>query len=236
MNVRRILLAVAATIVIAGVCVCALRPREPVYQGKRLSGWLNEMEELQSFPSIGRAQRWGRAEEAVRQMGTNAMPQLLQMLRVKDSWLKRQVMKLWSNQSIVPMPFKTATVRKRQAVLGISALGPAAKPYLPQMVELLSDRETASYAVGAMAGIGPDALAPLTAALESPHLEVRLHAALALWIVWSNAGDNAVRERAAAALQKIDPEAAASLGGLNPEAAAALRQLNSEAVVKLEEK
>jgi len=56
-----------------------LRVREPVYQGKPLSGW------LEGYDSPKNQQSWRQTDEAIRQIGPKAIPTLLQMLRVSES-------------------------------------------------------------------------------------------------------------------------------------------------------
>ena len=62
-----------------------LLEREPVYQGKSLSFWLQGYIQGGSYIGV-----WPEPEvdEAVRQIGTNAIPALLHMLRAHDSKLK----------------------------------------------------------------------------------------------------------------------------------------------------
>jgi hypothetical protein len=68
---------------IAGLIVWqVLREREPVYQGKGLRVWLKEARQEKR-----QAIQQGKAEAAVRQIGTNAIPTLLDMLRKRDSLL-----------------------------------------------------------------------------------------------------------------------------------------------------
>src|SRR5437773_9802336 len=56
-------------------------PREPVYHGRTLSSWLD-----QKFPMVRPPvqQDWRAADEAIRHIGTNAIPVLLNMLRATD--------------------------------------------------------------------------------------------------------------------------------------------------------
>ncbi|MCX6925106.1 MAG: hypothetical protein NT154_18120, partial [Verrucomicrobia bacterium] len=61
------------------------RAREPVYQGEPLSFWL-EGNELNSMNS-------GQIDALVREIGTNALPNLLRMLRAKDSPLRLKLMR-----------------------------------------------------------------------------------------------------------------------------------------------
>ena len=70
--------------------------REPVYRGKTLSAWLD------AYPySIGIGDGFGghraedQADEAVRQIGTNALPTLLQRLGACDSTLKVKIMDIF---------------------------------------------------------------------------------------------------------------------------------------------
>src|SRR5437879_1633304 len=65
----------------------AMRPHGPLYKGKHLSYWLRGY-------TPPKADRPGEpteleAKKAVHQIGTNAIPTLLQFLRAKDSTLTR---------------------------------------------------------------------------------------------------------------------------------------------------
>jgi hypothetical protein len=71
----RSLLAVLLVAVVGGLAWQVTRPREPVYQGKPLSYWLVRPARDPNF-------------NALRALGTNAIPTLLQMLRAKD-WTDR---------------------------------------------------------------------------------------------------------------------------------------------------
>ena len=63
----------------------ALRPREPVYEGKTLSDWLKILGHATGTTQI-------RAGTAILEMGTNALPALLEMLRSKDTWIDVKLM------------------------------------------------------------------------------------------------------------------------------------------------
>jgi HEAT repeat protein len=85
----RIALAVLLLVIAGLIAWQVLRPheREPVYQGKSLSVWLREYR--------GRGDVDG-ATHAVRQIGTNAIPTLLKMLRRKDSELVAGLVSFWN--------------------------------------------------------------------------------------------------------------------------------------------
>ena len=71
-------------------------PPEPVYQGRRLSDW------LKAHDRFSREE----AEEAVRRIGTNAIPSLLGMFRAKDSALKTRFIDLVEKQDFITLRFE----------------------------------------------------------------------------------------------------------------------------------
>jgi len=74
-----IALAVLLAALLAVVGWQVMRRQEPVYQGKPLSSWLI------ASATTGSPEAQEQANAAVRQVGTNALPTLLRMLRAKDS-------------------------------------------------------------------------------------------------------------------------------------------------------
>ncbi len=66
-----LLLGLCGLIAVVGVCLLCLRDKEPSYNGRTLSEWLDIAESYK--PPAQRAQ----ARHAVRVIGTNAFPQLL---------------------------------------------------------------------------------------------------------------------------------------------------------------
>src|SRR5579871_1016636 len=93
-------LRIAAVFVLAaaigGLARWTLRaPREPVYQGKRLSEWLKDANDINGETPVP------DAVNAIKAIGTNAVPFLIQMLQYKDSPLKFKLMKLADKQDFV---------------------------------------------------------------------------------------------------------------------------------------
>jgi hypothetical protein len=114
-----------------------LREREPVYQGKSLRVWLRE------YPLGENTGTSKMAEDAVRHIGTNAIPTLLEMLVAKDSKLKdlwdRHIPKLQFLPSWVRYPhwhnYDARTVNI-EAHLGFKILGADAKQAVPALMKL----------------------------------------------------------------------------------------------------
>jgi HEAT repeat protein len=129
---------------------------EPSYQGQSLSGWL---EKYQSTRVNGR--RSPDAEEAVRQIGTNALPTLIRMLRARDSSLKQAAMKWSSKQRLIKLNLTPATKLRFHAQAGYDILGPTAAAQVPELTLILKNDNVAQVrqcAAAALGSIGDQAL------------------------------------------------------------------------------
>jgi HEAT repeat protein len=169
------------------VCIFCFAPagrKEPIYRGKTLTQWLKRLDDGEadgissgSLPTFTRAQI--EAAEAIRRIGTNALPLLMDDIHAhpseKDMWIQlnrkldRFTMQHFGRRSL-DLADVTAKDRVRwRAAQGLSALGPLAKPAVPQLTRLLftnyfhSSIKEAAYA---LAGIGPDGIAVLTNSIQ----------------------------------------------------------------------
>src|SRR5437899_940581 len=95
----RAIASVVLLAVVAFAAFFALRPREPVYQGKRLSEWLADLN------CAGRGQINQEAENAIRQIGTNALPFLVTDLCTLDSSCKLGLMRWYNKWSPIKLRF-----------------------------------------------------------------------------------------------------------------------------------
>jgi hypothetical protein len=145
---RVILLSVGVAIVTAVVGIYALRPREPVYRGKPLSFWLEGYR-----PSQLGGPEQTNADEAILQVGTNAIPTLLRMARAKDSALTLKLVELTQKQRFLRFDYIRASERNIQAVHGFRQLSAAAKDAVSEPFHSLP-QETTPAALGY---IGPAA-------------------------------------------------------------------------------
>ncbi len=184
-------LVVALLAVLAWTLLRAPAPApEPVYNGKPLSYW------LQGFGPYPNTTRPTETEAlvAIQQIGTNAIPTLLQMLRAHDSPLKyklriwairrgliRIIYKIpWDYNNSLPFAFNFRAMR------GFQQLGPLATNAVPDLIRVLDhpvSPESESLTAGALGAIGPGAKAAVPALLRaaaSTDLSVRNAALLAL--------------------------------------------------------
>jgi hypothetical protein len=170
---RRKLVIVLAVCLLIGVGVIALWPgeSEPKYQGKKLSEWLA----LQQ-------QRPQEVVNAIRAMGTNALPFLVKqaeyeipawrmsLLRAHSrlpTWMRSD----WIRAQVFPLELRR---RSGQAMIGFHVLGREAYAAIPELSRHLCGQAAKSHATSrlnaasALVAIGgPDALPPLLAAMTN---------------------------------------------------------------------
>lgn len=112
------------------VTVKTIRHSPEYYKGKTLKQWLVNLDDQRPGPAND------EAEAAVRHFGTNGLPTIISMLKMKD-----------------PM--------HHNAVLACQILGPGAGPAMPDLVNLLKSGYTYGYVGVALGDIGPEAVPSL---------------------------------------------------------------------------
>ena len=211
MRKRVNLLLAIACIAVAGVIAWRVfRPNELVYQGKTLTCWLSlyypdELHPpvsklIKSSPDTSDTARTYKADEAVIQIGTNAIPTLLRLLRAKDSTLKVKFMGLARKQSIIKVSYTPDAVWNFRAKSGFRALGlnDKAGSAVPALIAVARERispVSQSCAIQSLGFIGPQAKAAVPSLLQ-----------------WATNSNDALRISARAAVLEIDPAAAAKAG------------------------
>jgi hypothetical protein len=147
-SARAVIISTALALAVIGtVCLYALWPRQPTYRGRPLGWWL-ECRQTAHVNAMPLEEE--EAKVGIRQIGTNAFPALLAMLRVRDSRFKQIVMAWSAKQSIFKFPFIPADRRRAQAFGGYEALGTAASGQIPALSEILTnDRLPAVRALAA---------------------------------------------------------------------------------------
>jgi hypothetical protein len=143
-----------------------LRPREPVYQGRPLSFWVRQLDDGEPWAGFSyRSWRTNlsveqiQAAEAIRHIGTNALPFLLPGATRKERLYDGLFIAIVGNKQQEREARKRRLGRAWDAALALYALGPAARPCLPQLKEAYYDygnEGTARNAAVALVGIGPE--------------------------------------------------------------------------------
>jgi len=205
MKPRRSLAWIALVATAALVTVRLLTPHEPKFEGKPLSAWVMMLHpsgrgyDPKDFEEQSRIHE--RGVEAVRAIGTNALPFLLQEVLVRDRPLKRAFMRLVERQSFIGFRWASAEDRRLRAVSGFEALRPVGVSAVPALLDLFagdpdvafcaSVRDNSALSLGRFgpqAGVAAPALRTMIQDKRDPM------------------GD------AACALVRVDPEAAAEAG------------------------
>jgi hypothetical protein len=171
-----VLLALGALV----ACVLVLPNREPAWQGRTLSAWLRDFDadKLESRAS---------AAEAIRQIGTNAVPRIFQRLQHPDPRsrstilaLKLKLYELLSKQSLIKIQFRPGASPRHQALAALDALGPAAADALPALAKLLHKNPPDPRVPYVIARIGPEGLPLLRQALTNENRVIRMEASVCL--------------------------------------------------------
>ncbi len=161
------------TTVLAGGCSSA---PEPSYEGKPLNVWLRDFDNFNPTP-----EQRAMAPEAIRQMGSAAVPFLVERLseaQLKEieldakKWRKRQEAAA-STIDLPPNP-------RREALAALDALGPAAANAIPALQNLLHEDPPDTQALYIAARIGPAGVPLLTNSLTNKNKLVRIQAQICL--------------------------------------------------------
>lgn len=184
----RIALGILLIVLLACVAWALLQPREaePMYQGKRLSAWINDYRRSGPFFSESNSV----VDQAIRAIGSNAIPTLLRKVIAKDSFAYR-VRDLADQHGLHFLRPTTqgAEYERMQTVMAFHALGDEAGQAVPQLIELYRRNDYNYYAASALAAIGPAASNAIPVLLETvtnfPNRDVVAHAIVTIGAIHS---------------------------------------------------
>jgi len=188
---RRRVIVVLLACIVAAVVVAVVWPRErePEYGGKKLSEWLLQYQAQYHIDGYYDTPELHEAEDAVRHIGTNALPSLLRWVRYEQPawrdkllWLMEKMPRALQNDSLMHKLHPYHAERPDWlALAGFEILGPRASPAVPELARLVNDRN-ASRAMSCLIAIREPAREALktSAAFTSPDPSVRKAATNAL--------------------------------------------------------
>jgi len=183
---KRVQIALAVLLgAILGVLVWQIfRFREPVYQGKRLSVWLEQYGT--NHWSAGQSGDLDKqAEIAIRQIGTNAIPLYLGMMTTTEWPLKIKLMAHIPRQLLAGFYTRSVYEYRILCADGLIALGEEAKSAVPALINLLNHRDPdlrypAVFALRSLGPVASDALPSVIAHLKDADFSVQSDAILGL--------------------------------------------------------
>jgi hypothetical protein len=130
-----------AAILAAGLVVFWFLHREPRYQGRTMTQWLqinhDVMYGVLSGPETSRLRF--KAGGAINAIGTNGIPVLLNLLRAKDSPFKVRMRVLFFHQRFIKVGYPSDQDKHNLAKEGFGLLDQKARPAIPDLARLCDD-------------------------------------------------------------------------------------------------
>jgi hypothetical protein len=172
---RRRVIIVLVACVLVGIGAVAIWPgeREPEYNGKKLSEWLNRYEESRLRQD---KQNQRVAADAIQHIGTNALPCLVKWIQYgRPAWKDRIAgLVLKTRSKMLARWYMNAERLRFEAIRGFEVLGPEAAAAVPQLAKIVNSSRggfSQRWALDALSHIGKDAFPTLLAALENPETD-----------------------------------------------------------------
>ena len=162
MKRRRLILFGALALIAAGVVALWPRgPKEPVYQGKKLTRWIGEY-----YLTTTKAEK-EHAATAIRSIGTNALPYLLYLFERSATPNVTKFNSWMEEHTDFDLRLPDAKLSWRTAGKGIYVLGSNATDALPVLAGYLAEEERGTWAAFGIGGVGESALPFLLKTSES---------------------------------------------------------------------
>ena len=127
---------------------------------------------------IGPRGKSGPASEAIRAMGTNALPYLFAYIKHRDSPLKMKCFGLVQKQHWLKLPPYRENRYFSPVLLALKTLGPDANPLVHELLKVFENPDTFKEGGLALFSIGPDSIPALEQACRNSNVLVRADAAL----------------------------------------------------------
>ena len=205
---------VALPVLILGIVPLLRHSAQPRYHGRSLAQWTEAVIKSQFRDQVANAE----VQAAVQSIGTNALPFLLDEIRLEPSLLRK---KLEGYVSRLPRPINTNTFlrslvsdksdhRSALAVQGFRILDEAAAPAIPRLTEIMNDTNhdfAAKRATMALGWFGAPAVPLLMQAAADKHYPFRPEAILALVQSLKHSHDPLARSPLIACASRDHPEA-----------------------------
>jgi len=174
----RVLIVLAVLIVLILGIALLLPSRPPQYQGRTLFEWVQALPN--NYPS--RLQRGppNDAQEALRHIGSNAIPYLIPMLRARDSAFVEDIKCRLDKYPFINFAYHHAWQDRIDALKAVAVLGPVAQATIPEASNILTQGLEVNLALGALDAVGPKALPALLHALTMTNNNARFTAAFML--------------------------------------------------------
>ena len=172
MKTRSMFIFIALVLALGGVILLSF-PREPHYQGRSLTSWLQQCNDT----SLDETQRLSEAQTAVRAMPIkNVLPRLLNLVEDKDDPVSVWMIDKSDKFRVQFLKWHSAEDFQQLGIAGFEVLGTNAAPAVAELTKLLNDKQHAFVAVRCLVAVGPPAEPSVSQALTNQSVQVRYFA------------------------------------------------------------
>ena len=196
MNMRlRIVIGLVLASVLGWVAWQASGPREPVFEGRTLTSWLDHHVASSAATPPYNSPGWKKADEALRSIGTNAIPTLLEMIRAKDPPpLVLKLLETARQFRLTRINYRYASPRHEEAEYAFQMLGTNAASAVPELIRIYerdispSSQRCAALALGHIGRGAQAALPTLIRNFTHTNSDVRFYAVSAVMNIGGEPG------------------------------------------------
>jgi hypothetical protein len=176
-----------------GAVLFALRqPSEPVWQGRKLSDWMEQHTPSSSANPPYGSSGWHLANKAIKEIGTNGIPTLLRMSAATENDLHARVRRFAKKQSFVQIKYRHSSELHREAEYAFELLGTNAASAVPGLIKIYRQArspDSQMYAALSLGNIGKPAESALPVLISNfthTNDQVRFYAASAVANIRAN--------------------------------------------------
>ncbi len=169
--------------------------REPVYEGRTLTSWLDHHVASSAARPPFNSPGWKKADEALRAIGTNGIPTLLKMIRAKDPpRLVLKVFKMAGRYRWTRIRYRYAVERNEEAEYAFEVLKERAVSAVPGLIKIYeenvspSSQRCAALALGHIGRGATPALPALIQRFTHTNADVRFYAVSAVMSIGGEPG------------------------------------------------
>lgn len=156
MKKRTVIVCATVGFLLIAFAICVLlSEREPAYNGKTLTQWLVEIQEV----GMSNRAKYKQCSEAIYTIGTNAIPTLIRMVDRSDSPLKLKAIQSLGPKWSARLKIHEADYYQSIATFGFSSLKEKSAAAVPPLIRLLhsKDRGVRTAAAECLSDIGLEA-------------------------------------------------------------------------------
>jgi HEAT repeat protein len=173
MKNQRIFIFIALVLALSGIILLPMYPREPRFQGRTLTSWLQQCNDT----PLDETQRLSEAQTAVRAMPIKkVLPRLLNLVEAKDDPVSVWMIDKSDKFRVQFLKWHSAEDFQQLGIAGLEVLGTNAAPAVAELTKLLNDKEHAFVAVRCLIAVGPPAEQSVSQALTNQSVQVRYFA------------------------------------------------------------